>query len=112
MNIKSNMYVGITGADTLQYTFGEESMYGVLGRWSSTARLTNRAEIVIVKKGQTILSDLINIADTHFVLDVKRGYPVFYGNMPYTGYYGIDVKIEPPQNGEKAKISIELIPID
>lgn len=113
MNIKGDKYVGITGADTLQYTFGEEGLYSVLGRWSSAARLTNRAEIVIVKKGQSILNDLVNIADTHFVLDVKRGYPIFYGNMPYTGYYGIDVKLEPPQeNGKKAKINIELVPIE
>ena len=106
-------HLGITGADTLQYTFGADNVYSILGRWSAGAKLTNKTEIVIAKKGQKILSDLVNMADTHFAIDLKRGTPVFYGNMPYTGYFGLDIKIEGPQNeGELAKIEIELIPIE
>lgn len=101
-----NGVIGIVGVDTLEYTYGIDQILNILGRWVTNTKAHKRIVFLIVKHKQKILNDIVQLADTHFVIDFINNTLLFHGKIPWTGYYALTTEIK------DNKLSVKMIPIE
>nr|MDO8062929.1 gas vesicle protein GvpD [Candidatus Freyrarchaeum guaymaensis] len=98
--------VDFIATDILEYVYGGEEMLNIVSRLVIALRRLQHSVILVMKHGQSGVSNFLHMADVHFKMENVNGVTIVQGKNPSTMLYALTV------DDSEEYIKTKLIPVE